>query len=160
MDLFRTGTHLGVISQAAGHQRQSLGARPHLEAGAAGPRGPIPPVLGERWHPRGQSRSRNPQERRRDSSCGFLWKPSGAPRRYHCLAVLYRRHGHELLIRGGDGSSEVEYFNHPTREEIETLTMEHRRKQMETVFRLVQGCLRQLRKDRLYPGERKRRGGR
>ena len=27
---------------------------------------------------------------------------------------------------------------------------------METAFLLVQGCLRQLRKDRLYPGERKR----
>ena len=53
-------------------------------------------------------------------------------------------------------ASEVKYFDHPTREETETLTMKQRRKQMETAFLLIQGCLRQLRKDRLYQGESKR----
>lgn len=80
------------------------------------------------------------------------------PRRYRRLAGLpeHRRRGHESLIRGGD-SLRGQVLQSPQQggdRDLDNGTQ--RRKQMETAFLLVQGCLRQLRKDRLYPGERKR----
>ena len=97
---------MGVISRAAGHQRQP-GRLPTPEAGAAGVLGdPGPTSSGGETAPRGTQRVQEPTgEKGETAPVDSSGSPQVHPRRYHRLAGLpeHRRQGHELLIRGGDG---------------------------------------------------------